>query len=162
MTDLELVRAKLQALIGDQHPERVVALVHSEPPVVWQRARFNPKGKRFFTDEKTRAGERSIGWTLARAMRGQPLFSDTVALFAIFYVPELRAKTARADSDNLLKLVMDGATKSKHVWTDDVMVRTHGVLIDLDVEKPRTVLAICPFLCAHSRAPLLMETRCGS
>lgn len=154
MTDLDLVRAKLQALIGDQEPTRVVALVHEEPPVPWQRARYNVKTKRFFTDARTRAGERSIGWALARAMRTDgrvETFTDTVALFAIFYLADLRAR----DTDNLVKLIFDGATKAK-VWTDDALVRTHGVLIDLDYTRPRTVLALCPFRCAHTTAPLLM------
>lgn len=151
MTDAELVRAKLQALAGDRGGDPVVTVVHEEPPVTWQRAQYNRRTHRFFTDKRTRAGERSIGWAIAREMRGLQPFTDTVALFVIFYLADLRDR----DTDNLVKLVMDGATKAK-VWTDDALVRTHGVLIDLDYTRPRTVLAMCPYLCAHTAAPLLM------
>lgn len=156
MTDREFVERKLLALV-EQTPERMLSFVHDEPPVTWQRPRYNPQAKKFFTAKKAKAGERSLGWAFARALHDQPMFPDTVALFAIFFLPDLRDR----DTDNLVKLVMDAGTKA-HVWTDDVRVRTHGVLIDLDRERPRTVLAVCPYLSVYTMAPLFMESRVGS
>lgn len=153
MTDLDIVQRRLQALIGDQHPTRVLTLVHEGIPIPKARPRVTPDGRRLYNPKRTTDAQRSLGWAFVKAMDHGPVFTDRVALLAIFYRPDRR----RLDVDNLMKLVMDAATKAK-VWNDDSQVTAQAALLELDPARPRTVIALCPYLSAHSRAPLLTET----
>lgn len=160
MNDLDLVRERLQALIGNQRPSRIVTLVHEGVPVPKGRARAfamtrddGSLGIGQYTPARTREAQQSLAWAFKAALNRGPLFDDRVAIVAIFFRPDRRA----LDVDNLMKLVMDAATKAR-VWKDDSQVVAQAVLLELDRERPRTVVAICPYLSAHSRAPLLTET----
>lgn len=151
--DLRDVRVLLNALAsgGPIVEGGVLTLVHQGPPVAWQRARWNPATKQFFTDTKTRDAEESLGWAFTRARAGV-VFRDTVALVCVFYMPTPRRR--KGDGDNLQKLVMDAGTKGR-AWADDDQVVAAAWRIECDPEQPRTVIAACPYLNTMTRAPLL-------
>lgn len=146
MTDLELAIAKLRAL-GGIAPD-VLTAVHLGVPVPKERARQGPHG--FYTPTRTKDAQQALAWTLRQARGRRAGFTDTVAIVAVFYVPSFQRK----DTDNCMKLVMDAATKAG-VWRDDSQVRAEAVFFEYDERAPRTVVAICPYLCSLSKTPLL-------
>jgi Holliday junction resolvase RusA-like endonuclease len=115
-----------------------VAFVHPGEPVSKARARFNFKTRSAYTPAKTAQAEKSLAWAFAAALGGLELRSN-VAVAVIFY----RQNRKRTDTDNLMKLVMDAATKAG-AWDDDSQVTAQAVLLELDAENPRTVIALGP------------------
>lgn len=152
--DIDRAVKRLQALVEHElDMARVVAFVHPGTPVAWERAGFNHKSRSFFTPSETRKAERDLAWAFKAALGRREKFHDTVAIVSLFYVPTRRAK----DVDNCAKMVMDSGTQS-NIWKDDRLVIAIESRIDLDVERPRTVIAVCPCLGTLSRAPLLTAT----
>jgi Holliday junction resolvase RusA-like endonuclease len=146
--DLAFAIGKLRA-IGGVAPA-VFTLTHLGTPIPKERARAGGNGI-FYTPQRTRDAQEQLGYTFRKAARaiGHRLFTDTVAIVAVFYVPTYQAK----DTDNCMKLVMDAATKAK-VWADDRQVKAQAVFFEFDSRSPRTVVAICPYLCSMSQEPL--------
>lgn len=138
--DVLRVLEKLQSLTGpDISPHEMFAFVHIGTPVAKSRARWSRKSRSFYTPTSTSAAEDEIALRFREAMRGHAPFDGSVAIVAIFYRPNFQ----RIDSDNLMKLVMDAATKAA-VWVDDCYVTAQASFVEFDREKPRTLVAFCP------------------
>ncbi len=96
----------------------------------------------FYSPADTREAERALGELFRHELRRKGLeapLSGPLALVAFFY----RSTMRRVDDDNLRKLVLDGATRAG-VWHDDDQVTAGAQLIELDRERPRTLIALCP------------------
>jgi Holliday junction resolvase RusA-like endonuclease len=146
VNDTELAIAKLRAIGGIAAD--VLTLVHEGTPIPKERARQGRHG--FYTPTRTREAQQDLSYAFRRAHKCRPIYRDTVAIVAVFYVPTFQQK----DTDNCMKLVMDAATKAK-VWRDDSQVKAQAVFFELDARAPRTVVAICSYLCSLSQTPLL-------
>lgn len=145
MNDRDLALEKLRALGGIASD--VLTLVHDGTPIPKERARQGQRG--FYTPSRTKNAQEALSWVFKAARGRKNRFTDTVAIVAIFYVPTFQQK----DTDNCMKLVMDAATKAD-VWHDDSQVKAQAVFFELDPQHPRTVVAICPYFCSMSKAPL--------
>jgi len=157
VSDIDNVLDRLRGLVGDQDPDQMIAFVHPGAPVSKARARWNQKSRRFYTPGHSMEAQEALSWRFKSVLAGKPPFLGPVAIVAIFYRPNRQ----RIDADNLMKLVMDAATKAG-VWRDDCQVAAQAALMELDVEHPRTVIALCPYLSTLDRAPLQFTCRrCG-
>lgn len=136
MTPEELARQTLEDLLRGHVPERVVEVVHEGPPRPKERPRFDGRSGRAISGGRTRAAELAIGYRVAHAAGGVPFLGE-VAVVACFVVPDRRIR----DADNLMKTAMDGATQGG-AWVDDSQVTAQAALLELDRERPRTVLLI--------------------
>lgn len=148
--DLALAHARLQNLVDGNLPPGVVSFVHEGTPIPAERVRYNPKAKTFFKGSRSREAGADMLYAFRVALNRRRPLADTVAMVAIFYLADRRRK----DTDNLLKLVMDAGTKAR-VWLDDSQVIAQAVFLELDRERPRTVVALCPCVGTLSKAPLL-------
>lgn len=154
--DIDLALERLRGLLGDeQDPNEIIAFVHDGAPISKARARAGKYG--FYTPTRTILAERSVFVAFRSVMQGRQTYTDTVAIVAIFYRPNRQ----RIDADNLMKLVMDAGTKAR-VWRDDCQVTAQASIIELDAQRPRTVIALCPHRSTMTRQPLLLNCeRCG-
>lgn len=136
------VRGLLGALRGDYGgglPEDDVSIVVLEgAPVTWKRTTKRAKTGVPITPRKMREATSS----LVECLRGcgcSPVRLDAnVAIVALCYLPDRR----RSDGDNLVKLVKDAATRAG-IWIDDSQATGTTVLVELDRERPRTVIGWC-------------------
>lgn len=157
VSDIDEILERLRGLIGDQDPNHMIAFVHFGPPISKARARWNQKTRRFYTPGQSHTAEESLSSRFREALAGRPPFLGPMAIVAIFF----RQNRQRIDADNLMKLVMDAATKAR-VWRDDCQVAAQAALMELDVSKPRTVIALCPYWSTLDRTPLtVICQRCG-
>ncbi|HWV38840.1 MAG TPA: RusA family crossover junction endodeoxyribonuclease [Vulgatibacter sp.] len=140
-------RALLEALLQGHSPGRVIEVVHEGPPRPKERPRFDGRSGRAITGSRTKNQERWIGMRVAAAMKGQP-FTGEVAVVMAFCLPDRRIR----DADNLAKAAMDAATKGR-AWVDDSQVTAQAALLELDAERPRTVLFIADRAPALGRKP---------
>jgi len=96
----------------------------------------------FYSPKDTKDEERALGerfrYELGRKGVRVPI-DGNLALVAIFYRSDVR----EVDEDNLRKLVLDAATRAG-VWHDDSQVTGGAVQVELDRERPRTLIALCP------------------
>lgn len=69
-----------------------------------------------------------------------PRFDGNVAVAAVFY----RSNRHRIDTDNLMKTVLDGITKSGRVWDDDSHVTAIVAVTEFDPTWPRIAIALAP------------------
>lgn len=137
--DVCLALRRLQALVGDQvDPDLAIAFVQDGAPASKARARYNARTRRFYTPPETRTAEQVLAARFLHASKGEPI-SGPVAIIAIFFRPNYQ----RIDADNLMKLVMDAATHSG-IWRDDCFVTAQASYMELDRDRPRTVIAVCP------------------
>lgn len=97
------------------------------------RPRFREGGKVYASKEQLDS-ERALGWQL-KAEFPEPL-EGNLAVGCVFYRPTRH----RIDVDNLLKHVMDSANKI--VWHDDSQVTAQLGILELDEERPRTVIMV--------------------
>ena len=130
---LDLLAAIRSGREGDD--DALIALVHPGEPVSKARARFTRHGHAY-TPQRTSASEQSLAYAFRGVTKGRTL-EGNIAIVAVFY----RATYQRVDADNLMKLVMDAATKAR-VWNDDSQVTAQAAVIELDHENPRTVIAL--------------------
>lgn len=157
MTDMDDILDRLRGLVGDQDPNQMVAFIHAGAPVSKARARWNEKSRSFYTPAGSRDAQTALAWRFKEAMRGTGPFLGPVAIIAKFYRPNRQ----RIDADNLMKLVMDAATKAG-VWRDDCQVAAQAALMELDSINPRTVIALCPYWSTLNRSPQKFTCkRCG-
>lgn len=111
---------------------RVTIAIPGEP-FAKSRARFTKRGRRVYTDAKTRGHEELLGHHFRLAVK-EP-YPTNVAVDVSFY----RSSLQRIDVDNLMKAVLDAATGI--VWADDSQVTTIAARLHLDKENPRTEVA---------------------
>jgi Holliday junction resolvase RusA-like endonuclease/endogenous inhibitor of DNA gyrase (YacG/DUF329 family) len=97
------------------------------------RPRFGRNGRAYALDEQV-AAEQALGWRLKESF-AEPL-DGNLAVGCIFYRPT----SHRVDVDNMLKHVMDSANLV--VWHDDYQVTAQVGIVELDAERPRTVIVI--------------------
>ena len=144
MTDIETAIERLGA-IGGSINARVLTVSHTGVPVPKERPRRGQHS--FYTPKRTKDAQEALAWAF-RSVRGpRPGYTDTVAIVALFFVPNQQVK----DADNCIKLVMDAATKAG-VWRDDSQVKAQAVFFELDTQNPRTIVAICPYVCSLSKS----------
>jgi Holliday junction resolvase RusA-like endonuclease len=122
-----------------------ICFVHEGLPIPKGRPRF--AGGHAYTPARTAKAERDLAWTLKAHVKERPMVGP-LALVAIFYVPDQR----RSDADNLLKLLKD-AGNAAGIWHDDSQVIACTARVDLDTERPRTVIAIAPAVSELHRLP---------
>lgn len=149
--------ALLKAVQGGYYMDHCFAFVHQGEPVSKARARFTRSG-RAYTPEKTETAEMALSWSFKESMQNRPTYQSNVAVAAIFFRPNRQ----RIDGDNLMKLVLDAATKAG-VWVDDCQVTTQAAVVELDEENPRTIIAIGPSRSSMDRTMFEMKTcpNCG-
>lgn len=136
--DHVVVLEKLRALLGPGvDPDQMWYLVVDGAPVSKSRARWNRKTGRTYTPAETVQAERALAARFRRVL-GNVSLDGSVAIVAIFFRPNFQ----RIDADNLMKLVMDSATLAK-VWSDDCYVTAQASFMEMDRERPRTVIAFC-------------------
>jgi len=138
---MEDVQGLLKVLQSTGSPRAVtwaVYFVHEGEPIPWARPRFRRDG-RGFTAKKQKDAEEVLGWSWREATRHLEKLDGTLALVAFFY----RSNQRLVDADNLLKLVMDSGTTAG-VWFDDSQVTACASVINLDAERPRTVIGLGP------------------
>lgn len=122
------------------HVERkTVRVVIEGQPLPAARPRVTKKGT--YTPKPNRIHEEAVTWEIRLALRqphkGTVTFSEHVAVYVVFY----RRDRHRVDADNLLKLVLDAATKAG-AWHDDSQVTYFSVRLRVDPKRPRTELVI--------------------
>lgn len=157
MSDIDYVLGRLRGLIGEQDPAQMIAFVHQGAPASKARARWSPKAKNFYTPDRTADAQKALEWSFRAQIRGKAPAVCSVAIVAVFYRPNRQ----RIDADNLMKLVMDAATKAG-VWRDDCQVAAQAALVELDPDQPRTVIAFCPYVSTLDRRPIAYRCkRCG-
>ena len=107
--------------LPSEHPQAqlIAKFAITGEPISKARARFSGRGSstRTYTPEKTRAGEELMALTFRSAAPGyQPIVGTTYGVEA-----EFRCGTAqRRDTDNMLKLILDGLNGV--AWVDDQFV----------------------------------------
>lgn len=114
----------------------VVMLTIPGDPKSKARPRVNPRGG-VWTDSA--AEEEAVAMRLRVARGSTPSMTDGVAFAAVFF----RNTRQRRDVDNMLKLVLDAATKAG-IWVDDRQVVALIAVEEWDAKHPRTLAAWAP------------------
>ena len=136
-SDAKRIIRVVRGLVGDYDWQRLLFVTHEGVPVSKARARWSRKSGRFYTPSKTVGAELSVASRINRSLKGEP-FVGSVAVVAVFFRPNFQ----RIDADNLMKLVMDAATKAG-AWKDDCYVMAQASYVEFDPRHPRTLIAIC-------------------
>ena len=143
MSDIDVAFERLRGLIGSQNPHDIMLFSRAGAPVSQARAHVV---------------EASYIAHFRRLMKGQPAFTTSIAIVALFFRPNRQ----RIDADNMMKVVMDAGTKAG-VWRDDCQVAAQTSIVGLDVDKPRTVVALCPYESTLDRRPnKFVCPKCGT
>lgn len=137
----------MEALLEGHNPDRVVVVVHDGPPRPKERPKFDGRTGRAITQGRTFAFERAIGFEVGAKVGGRPFLGE-VAVAMVFVLPDRRIR----DADNLVKAALDGATQGR-AWVDDSQVTAQAALLELDVERPRTLMFIADRSPALGRKP---------
>ena len=154
--DYSRALGRLRGLIGDDaDPEQMWYFVRPGPPVAKSRARWSRRNKRFYTPKRTVEVEDDLASRFRVTMEGETI-TGPVAIMAMFY----RQNYQRIDADNLMKAVMDAGTGAG-VWPDDSVVTAQASFIELDIERPRTLVAWCPTTSTMDRSKRFKCQRCG-
>lgn len=153
--DTRLAIAALAAMpLATVFLDAALTFVHLGEPVPMERPRFTklPDGRVMaYTSKRSRASVEALRQTFVTALGQRDAFPDTVAAVLLFY----RETLQQADGDNLAKAVLDAGTRA-HVWRDDSQVTHCTVVVAIDRDHPRTVVAIAPCCGARTKAPLLV------
>jgi Holliday junction resolvase RusA-like endonuclease len=113
----------------------VTSAILDGAPFSKSRPRFSRNGHTYVPQKDRDAEERTS--TQLRAVFAEP-FTGNVALACIFYRPNFQ----RIDVDNMLKHVCDAANGI--VWDDDSQITALVGTAHLDVDDPRTIIAVAP------------------
>lgn len=148
LRDVGDVSRRLKALLERPDPP-LMTLVHVGAPLPKARARRDPRSDRWYTPAANEAAETDLAWRFRVVHGSQAPYLQTLGLLAIFYLPTRRW----IDADNLMKLVMDAATRA-HVWRDDSQVIVQASVLEYDPVHPRTVVAL-----ASAQSSLQRNTR---
>lgn len=152
---MDLLAAIRAGRLGDD--SWLVAFEHPGDPASKARPRFTSRGNRTYTPTRTLIAQRALAERFQSAMKGR-MIEGNVAIAAVFYRPNRQ----RIDADNLMKLVLDAATAAG-VWLDDSQVTAQASVVELDAERPRTLVALGPTTSSLSRRPLIQICpRCGT
>lgn len=137
MTDRQEILARLRGLHGvsEEGLRAATVVVHDGDPRPKPRPRHGQR--RTYSPPELIAAERALATRIRAAVRGIRR-EGNVAVAAIFY----RSTRRKVDGDNLMKLALDAATAAG-AWWDDCQITTQAAWVELDPERPRTVLAIC-------------------
>jgi Holliday junction resolvase RusA-like endonuclease len=144
--DLDRGLEKLRALIGDEDPHDMIVFVHDGPPVSKARARWDGRRRGHYTPDKSNRAQSALATHFMVTVPDRP-WGSNIAIAAIFFRPNHQ----RIDADNLMKLVMDAGTEAQ-VWEDDCQVTAQAAFIELDADRPRTIVALCPTRSTLNRA----------
>lgn len=106
----------------------------------------------------TPAASRKAEESLAFQVRGRVdhRLPGNIAIAMVFF----RSTRHRVDVDNLIKLVLDGITKSGAVWDDDSQVTALLGVLEMDKESPRTIIAIAPHSSSLVRSSQAVTSTC--
>jgi len=150
----------LNAVAGDLYDVHYTLLEWE--PASKARPRFGKGGRTYTPAESRKAEARTTAW-LRRCFE-EPM-TGNVALACIFFRPNRQ----RIDVDNMLKHVCDAANGV--IWNDDSQVTSVTGIVELDPDRPRTLLAVAPHLstmtrgtdatypCAQCGRPIAMDGR---
>ena len=153
---MDLLAAIRDGRLGDD--DWLIVFVHPGDPASKARPRWSGRGRRTYTPAETVAAENALALRFRSAMRGRDVIEGNVAIAAVFYRPNHQ----RIDADNLMKLVLDSATKAG-VWLDDSQVTAQASVVELDADEPRTIIALGPTASTLVRGPLRQTCpRCGT
>ncbi|MER7070949.1 RusA family crossover junction endodeoxyribonuclease [Terrabacter sp. NPDC000476] len=111
-------------------------------PASKSRPRFGKGGRVYTTTEQRAAEDRTAN--ILRESFPEP-FSGNVALACVFYRPDRQ----RIDADNMLKHVCDAANGV--LWHDDSQVTAIVGIVELDADRPRTLITVAPHLTSMTR-----------
>lgn len=112
--------------------DRVDVMVVEGAPWSKSRPRFSRAGHAY-QPRDDRAQAEALAWRMRGFLAER--FPANVAVACIFFRPNRQ----RIDADNMLKHVLDSATGV--AWEDDSQVTAVLGVIELDAERPRTVIA---------------------
>ncbi|MGH7743326.1 MAG: RusA family crossover junction endodeoxyribonuclease [Candidatus Dormibacteria bacterium] len=120
------------------NPEVVASFTIDGEPRSKERPRWNPtRSTQPYTPEKTVKAEKEIGWLFRKAAGPFPVSStDTFGVFAVFLCGTKR----RQDTDNMLKLVLDGLNGV--AWKDDMQVTESPARLVRGVLQARTEVLV--------------------
>lgn len=131
----------LSRIESERDPVWSIAFVHDADPKSKARARVvrGRTGKMTaYTPGETSAAQDHLSLSWRQATRGKT-YDGCLAIACVFFRPNRQ----RIDVDNMVKLVLDAATKA-HVWFDDSQVVTIVARLEMDVARPRTEIALMP------------------
>lgn len=140
LADAERVMALLTAVAGDL--DDVHYTLMEWEPASKARPRFGKGGRTYTPAESRKAEARTAAWL--RRMFDEPM-SGNVAMACLFFRPNRQ----RIDVDNMLKHVCDAANEI--IWHDDSQVSAITGIVELDTERPRTLLAVAPHMSTMTR-----------
>lgn len=128
--DVERASLLMAAISADESPE--VLMIDGEPR---SKARpFRGKNNTVYVDPDARARAHELKLRIGDAVSGRR--EGNIAVACIFY----RSSAHRVDVDNLLKQVLDCSTGV--CWDDDSQVTAVVGVLELDRQRPRTVIAL--------------------
>jgi Holliday junction resolvase RusA-like endonuclease len=130
----------LHAVAGDLHDVHYTLMEWE--PASKARPRFAKGGRTYTPAESRKAEARTAAWL--RQCFDEPM-TGNVALACLFFRPNRQ----RIDVDNMLKHVCDAANGI--IWHDDSQVSSVTGVIELDPDRPRTLLAVSPHMSTMTR-----------
>jgi Holliday junction resolvase RusA-like endonuclease len=140
----------LLVAVGANASGRIDKVIVPGPPQATKRPRVGRSGVVY---SPSSVDENALAtWFL-----GIRRYERNVALVAVFYRPNRQ----RIDVDNLLKFVMDAATKAG-VWKDDSQVTCVLGRVEFDADQPRTLIGFAEDTSSMTRAvPTRLCGYCG-
>ncbi|MER5699654.1 RusA family crossover junction endodeoxyribonuclease [Streptomyces mirabilis] len=117
------------------------------------RPRFDKDGHAYKDPADVQA-EQATKWKMRQFWRRGPL-AGNVALGCVFF----RSSRQEIDSDNMLKHVCDAGNGL--LWLDDSQITAKYGGIELDVDRPRTILVMAPHVSTMQRGTDYVRTCAG-
>lgn len=139
-SDAERALTALVSVAGDPYDLHYTVL--NWEPASKSRPRFARNGHAYTKPEDRDAEVRTAAWL--RGLGQEPM-TGNAALACVFF----RSNRQRIDTDNLLKHVCDAANGI--LWEDDHQVTAILGILELDVDRPRTLIAWAPHLSTMTR-----------
>jgi Holliday junction resolvase RusA-like endonuclease len=143
-------RARLLASALAPGVTEYTSLVFEGDPASKARPRFTKEGRVYKTDEDT-AAEAATAWHLRRAFR-QP-WTGNLALGCVLFRPNRQ----RIDTDNLIKHICDAGNGIG--WIDDAQFTAKYGVLELDAERPRTIVVVARHVSSLDRSNVAKKPR---